>query len=135
LPIAHLLGGGGTVLPLDGRQIEEFALTATQSLLGVALILSLRFHWAAALGLAGLFGLQFIVTDAAVASALCALHAGLALAVLIVHRRDIPPTLRAPVARATPAPAVGGVQAAGVRGPAVGRDPTDGGDPATRVRA
>ena len=135
LPIAHLLGGGGTGLPLDGRQIEEFALTATQSLLGVALILSLRFHWAAALGLAGLFGLQFIVTDTSGRYVLCAIQAGLALVFLIVHRRDILPTLRAPFARATPSPAVGAVQAAGVRGSAVGRDPTDGGDPATRVRA
>ena len=49
LPIAHFAGGGGLGLPLDGRQIEEFTLTATQTILGVAIILALRFHWAPAL--------------------------------------------------------------------------------------
>jgi len=31
LPMAYLIGGGGTVLQLDGRQIEEILLTATQT--------------------------------------------------------------------------------------------------------
>src|SRR5699024_6203477 len=105
LPIAHLLGGGGTGLPLDGRQVEDFTLTATQSLLGVALIIGLRFHWAAALGLAGLFGLQFIVTDTSGRYVLCAIQAGLALVFLLIHSRDIVPTLRAPFARTVPTPA------------------------------
>lgn len=29
--MAYLIGGGGTVLQLDGRQIEEILLTATQT--------------------------------------------------------------------------------------------------------
>ncbi|GLY39376.1 hypothetical protein Amsp01_054000 [Amycolatopsis sp. NBRC 101858] len=41
LPPAYLLGGGGAGLHLDARQIEEFLLTATQTLLGVAALLAL----------------------------------------------------------------------------------------------
>lgn len=52
LPVAYWFGGGGAGLPLDGRQVEEFVLTATQTLLGVAIIIALRFHWWSALGLA-----------------------------------------------------------------------------------
>ena len=52
LPVAHFLGGGPASLALDARQIEEFTLTATQTLLGVAIILALRFHWWPAIGLA-----------------------------------------------------------------------------------
>src|SRR5690349_3421385 len=44
LPIAHLLGGGGFSLQLDSRQVEEVLLTATQTMMGVALILALRFQ-------------------------------------------------------------------------------------------
>ena len=55
LPVAHLLGGGPAELVLDARQVEEFTLTATQTLLGVAIIIALRVHWWSALGLATLF--------------------------------------------------------------------------------
>lgn len=40
LPISHLLGGGGFSLHLDSRQVEEMLLTATQTMMGVALILA-----------------------------------------------------------------------------------------------
>ncbi|WP_167193030.1 sodium:proton exchanger [Brevibacterium pigmentatum] len=99
LPIAHFAGGGGLGLPLDGRQIEEFALTATQTILGVAIILALRFHWAPALGLAALFGLQFLVTDTSGRCILSAIQAVLAIVFLILHRADILPTLAAPFRR------------------------------------
>lgn len=102
LPIAHLAGGGGLGLPLDGRQIEEFTLTATQTILGVAIILALRFHWAPALGLAALFGVQFFVTDTSGRYVLSATQAGLAIVFLILHRRDILPTLAAPFRRSDP---------------------------------
>ncbi|WP_166968572.1 sodium:proton exchanger [Brevibacterium atlanticum] len=98
LPIAHL-AGGGTWLPLDGRQIEEFTLTATQTILGVAIILALRFHWAPALGLAALFGLQFFVTDTSGRYILSAIQAVLAIIFLILHRSEILPTLAAPFRR------------------------------------
>ena len=99
LPIAHFAGGGGLGLPLDPRQVEEFTLTATQTILGVAIILALRFHWAPALGLAGLFGLQFFVTDTSGRFVLSAIQAGLAIVFLVLHRRHILPTLAAPFRR------------------------------------
>ena len=99
LPIAHFAGGGGFGMPLDGRQIEEFTLTATQTILGVAIILALRFHWAPALGLAALFGLQFFVTDTSGRCILSAIQAVLAIVFLILHRADILPTLAAPFRR------------------------------------
>ena len=55
LPVSHLLGGGGFSLALDPRQVEEVLLTATQTLMGVALILGLRFHRATAWALLVLF--------------------------------------------------------------------------------
>ncbi|WP_413332648.1 sodium:proton exchanger [Brevibacterium sp. GP-SGM9] len=106
LPVAHLFGGGDVMLPLDGRQIEEFTLTATQTILGVAIILALRFHWVPALGLAALFGLQFFITDTTGRYVLSAIQAGLAIVFLIIHRRDIVPTLRAPFRRPEQAIAV-----------------------------
>ncbi len=53
LPMAHLAGGGGFALSLDSRQVEEVLLTATQTLMGVALILALRFSRASACGATG----------------------------------------------------------------------------------
>lgn len=84
---------------LDGRQVEEFTLTATQTILGVAIILALRFHWAPALGLAALFGLQFFVTDTSGRYILSAVQAILAIVFLILHRKGILPTLAAPFRR------------------------------------
>src|SRR5699024_6937972 len=63
LPIAYLVGGGDAALPMDGRQVEEFVLTLAQTLLGIALLLSLRFSWRSALSLFLLFSLTFIFTQ------------------------------------------------------------------------
>jgi cation:H+ antiporter len=59
IPIAHLLGGGGGWLVLDGRQAEEFLLTAAQTVLGLALLANLRFSLREAGALFVLFALQF----------------------------------------------------------------------------
>ncbi|MGO3886006.1 MAG: sodium:proton exchanger [Mycetocola sp.] len=100
LPIAHALGGGtGGALPLDGRQVEEFVLTATQTLLGVAILLSLRFHRWAAIALLALFAVQFGVTDEAGRYVLSAIHLVLALVLLVRNRHGILPSLRAAVGR------------------------------------
>jgi cation:H+ antiporter len=96
LPVAHLAGGGTTALPLDGRQVEEFVLTATQTLMGVAIILALRFHWTWAVGLAGLFALQFFVTSTDGRYVLSAIQVAIAAVAFWIHRHDIVPTLRAP---------------------------------------
>ncbi|OMH32553.1 sodium:proton exchanger [Tersicoccus sp. Bi-70] len=99
LPIAHLAGGGGWDLALDARQTEEFVLTATQTLMGLAIILALRFHWQSAIGLAAIFAVQFAVTDTTGRYVLSALQAAIAVVWLIVHRREIGPTLRVPFRR------------------------------------
>ncbi|MFJ3384386.1 MULTISPECIES: sodium:proton exchanger [unclassified Curtobacterium] len=100
LPIAHVLGGGTTGgLPLDGRQVEEFMLTASQTLLGVAIIIALRFHRWSAIALAALFAVQFFVTDTNGRWVLSIVHVVAALVVFWINRRDILPTLAAPFRR------------------------------------
>ena len=62
LPIIYSLGGSHLLaLPLDGRQKEEFFLTAAQSLFAVALLLKLRFGLRSAFILLGLFLAQFTI--------------------------------------------------------------------------
>jgi cation:H+ antiporter len=100
LPIAYLLGGGGGALHLDTRQVEEFLLTATQTLLGVAALLALRFPRWAAWTLFGLFAAQFALPGQTARYVLCAIYAAIALAALIRNRRHILPTLAAPFRRA-----------------------------------
>ncbi|MEO5558570.1 MAG: sodium:proton exchanger [Dokdonella sp.] len=56
LPLVYAMGAGSLVpLPLDGRQHEEFLLTAAQSLFAVALLLRLRFSLPSAVVLLVLF--------------------------------------------------------------------------------
>jgi cation:H+ antiporter len=103
LPIAHLAGGGGYSLVLDARQVEETLLTATQTMMGVALILALRFHRGTAWALLALFVIQFPITSTHGRLILCGVYAVLAVAGLIVNRRHVIATLRAPFSRsATP---------------------------------
>ncbi|BAY00158.1 sodium/calcium exchanger family protein [Mycobacteroides stephanolepidis] len=99
LPIAHLAGGGGYSLVLDARQIEETLLTATQTMMGVALILALRFHRGTAWALLALFVIQFPITSTHGRLILCGVYAVLAVAGLIVNRRHVLATLRAPFSR------------------------------------
>jgi cation:H+ antiporter len=104
LPIAHFLGGGGTSLALDPRQVEEFVLTATQTVLGVAIIVGLRFHRRSALALVVLFAAQFVVTDTGGRYVLSGIHLLIAAVLLTVHRQHILPTVAAPFRRSTPRP-------------------------------
>jgi cation:H+ antiporter len=101
LPLAHLLGGGGTALVLDNRQIEEMLLTATQTLIGVALILALRFHRRSAWALLTLFVVQFPITSTTGRLMLCGVYAAVALTAMIINRRHLLPTLVAPFTRNT----------------------------------
>ena len=96
LPIAHLLGGGGPSLPLDSRQVEEVLLTATQTLMGVALLLALRFNRASAWALLILFAVQFPVNTPQGRLVLCGVYAAVAAGALIVNRRHLIATIRAP---------------------------------------
>ncbi|WP_248704757.1 sodium:proton exchanger [Curtobacterium sp. MWU13-2055] len=101
LPIAHALGGGGFDVVLDARQTEEFVLTASQTLMGVAIIIGLRFHRWAAIALIALFAVQFAVTGTTGRYVLSAAHLLIALVVFWIQRRHIVPTLAAPFRRPT----------------------------------
>ncbi|TDC60331.1 sodium:proton exchanger, partial [Streptomyces hainanensis] len=104
LPIAYLAGGGGAALHLDARQTEEFLLTATQTLLGVAALLALRFPRWAAWTLLALFAVQFALPGQTARYVLCGVYAAIALGALIHNRRHILPTLAAPFRRTAPEP-------------------------------
>lgn len=99
LPIAYLAGGGGLTLQLDGRQVEEFLLTVAQTVLGIAILLTLRFHRWAAVVLLALFAVQFAVPGTEGRYAISACYAVIALALMIIHRRQLVPTLLAPFRR------------------------------------
>ncbi len=98
LPVAYMLGGGSAAMHLDGRQIEEIVLTAAQTLMGVTLLLGLRFQRWAAWTLLGLFVVQFPLTSTDGRLALSGVYAVIALVALIRYRRDLLPTLSAPFA-------------------------------------
>lgn len=99
LPLAHLAGSGGFSLVLDARQVEETLLTATQTMMGVALILALRFHRATAWALLALFVVQFPITSTHGRLILCGVYGVLAIAGLIVNRHHIIATIRSPFHR------------------------------------
>lgn len=101
LPIAHFAGGGGTTLGLDARQVGEFVLTASQTVMGVAIIMALRFHRWSAIALMAIFALQFAVTDTTGRYILSAVQLAIAAFGLVIHRKDILPTLAAPFKRPT----------------------------------
>jgi cation:H+ antiporter len=96
LPLAHLLGGGRLSLLLDARQAEEMLLTACQTLMGVALILGLRFHRVTAWLLLGLFVVQFPMTSTHGRLLLSGVYAVVAIVGLIVNRRYLAATISAP---------------------------------------
>jgi cation:H+ antiporter len=96
LPLAHLLGGGGFSVPLDSRQTEEVLLTASQTLMGVAVILALRFSRRSAWALLVLFIVQFPLTSTLGRLVLCGVYAVIAVGALIINRHHVAATLRAP---------------------------------------
>jgi cation:H+ antiporter len=99
LPLAYLAGGGGAALVLDHRQIEEMLLTATQTLMGVAMIVALRFHRWSAWALLGLFVVQFPITSTTGRLIMCGAYAVIALTATIALREHLLPTLAAPFTR------------------------------------
>ncbi len=103
LPIAYWIGGGGPGgLPLDPRQVEEMLLTATQTLMGVAILLTLRFPRWGAWALIALFLVQFPLTSTSQRLVLAALYAVIAIALGIRHYRLLLPTLIAAFRSPTP---------------------------------
>jgi len=81
-----------------GQAAAEIVLTAAQTLMGVTLLLGLRFQrWAAWL-LLGLFVVQFPLTSTEGRFAISAVYAAVALVALVSNRRQVLPTLAAPFA-------------------------------------
>ncbi|MCS7118449.1 MAG: sodium:calcium antiporter [Archaeoglobaceae archaeon] len=76
-------------LPLDERQKEEFLLTAAQSLLGVAIIINLRFNLFEALLLLALFMAQFFYQSVEMRYILSFAYLIIAVPPLIAHRSEI----------------------------------------------
>lgn len=137
LPLALSIGAGATSpLPLGTRQGEEFFLTAAQSLLGIALLLRLRFGLVSALALAGLFavqvGLAFVYRndEARTITTLTWLawtYLGLAGLLFLINRRRLVALLRSAITgdvsdvepsedRDDPAPRRGGREASSLVG-------------------
>lgn len=122
LPIAYLSGGGDGVLVLDARQVEEVFLTAAQTVLGVAVLLSLRFPRWAAWSLLGLFVVQFAIPGTTGRLVLAGVYLVLAAGVLVHHRRHIVPTLTAPFRRTPQEQAEVGPHGAAASRPSSGVD-------------
>jgi cation:H+ antiporter len=96
LPVAFMLGGGSAAMHLDGRQIEEIVLTAAQTLMGVTLLLGLRFRRWAAWALLGLFVVQFPLTSTEGRLMLSGVYTAIAVIALVRYRRELSATLSAP---------------------------------------
>jgi len=91
IPLAYLAGGGSVALPLDSRQVGEVLLTATQTALGFAVLLRLRFHVYAASTIFVLFLVQFIVNNTTAHLVVSVVYAVLAVVALAYNRRGILP--------------------------------------------
>ncbi len=106
LPIARLVGGGAGGLPLGARQVEEFYLTAAQTVLGFAILANLRFSRSEAAALLAMFLLQFPFPGREIRLVFSAAYLVLAVAILVRNRRSLPALARAlspPARRRSPA--------------------------------
>lgn len=95
LPLAYALGGGGFGLPLTGRQVDEVALTAAQTVLAVVILLDLRLRIWEAASLYGLFATQFLLPAENSRMILTYVYLALAATLLVPRRRHLLPSLRA----------------------------------------
>ncbi len=99
LPVAYAIGGGvAGGLVLDARQTEEFILTAAQTLLGLAVLMDLRFALWEAIALFALFALQFPFPQTEARLALAAGYGAIALVLFVRRRAEIPSIARAGLA-------------------------------------
>ena len=90
LPIAYVVGGGqGAALPMDLRQVEEFTLTAAQTLLGIALLLGLRLGARGAILLFTLFVVTFVLPQPEIRFGLAVVYLVLAAIIFVVRRKLI----------------------------------------------
>jgi cation:H+ antiporter len=96
LPIAYVMGGGSPALPMDARQVEEFTLTIGQTVMGIGLLLALRFGARAASALFLLFAVTFVFPDPAVRLWLAGLYFVITAVLFVRHRKLLWPTFKAP---------------------------------------
>jgi len=96
LPLAFMLSSGDwgltNGLPLDDRQREEIFLTAAQSAFAIAVFMNLKMSRREAVALFVLFATQLFITSEMVRVYYAAAYTLLCVALLIVHRKDIPHT-------------------------------------------
>jgi cation:H+ antiporter len=96
MPIAYVIGGGdNAALPIVGRGASELWLTTAQTLLGVAILLALRWGALSAVLMFGLF-LVSVIPDQEYRNILGALHMAVAIFYFYKNRKLIIPTLKAP---------------------------------------
>jgi cation:H+ antiporter len=76
------------------RQVEEFVLTASQTVLGFAGLANLRFSRGEALALLGLFALQFVFPGQEIRLVISGVYMVLAIVLLVQHRASHRPILR-----------------------------------------
>lgn len=99
MPIAYVIGGGeNAALPVDSRGAEELWLTTAQTLLGVAILLTLRWGINPSILMLGLF-LVSVYPDEYFRNILGVIHLVLACVYFYVNRHLIKPTLRAPFSK------------------------------------
>jgi cation:H+ antiporter len=99
MPIAYVIGGGSNAaLPVDARGAEELWLTTAQTLLGVAILLTLRWGFGSSMLMLGLF-LVSVIPDESFRNVLGAVHLVVALVYFWINRALIMPTLRSPFSK------------------------------------
>jgi cation:H+ antiporter len=95
LPIAYLAGGGGTAMPLEGREQVEIALTIALTLFAVAALALLKPERVDAAIVVGVMALQFIYPTTFVRIAAGFILLVYAIDLLFDRRRAVRPLYRA----------------------------------------
>lgn len=96
MPIAYVIGGGdNAALPIVGRGASELWLTTAQTLLGVAILLALRWGAFSSVLMFGLF-IVSVIPDQEYRNILGAIHMAVAIFYFYKNRKLIIPTLKAP---------------------------------------
>jgi cation:H+ antiporter len=101
LPFAYLAGGGGTSLPLAGREQLELGLTTAFTFFAVAALCTLRPERVDALLIASVFAVQQLYPIPIVRLAAAIVLSAFAIDLLASRRRLIPPMLGAALSRHT----------------------------------
>ncbi|MBI3744018.1 MAG: hypothetical protein HY261_07025, partial [Chloroflexi bacterium] len=87
LPIVYSVSLGALgQLPMDTRQVDEFLITAAQSLFAVLLIVAMRMYWPGAVALLLLFIIQFFFTGETGRLVFSSIYLGLAFLIMAASR-------------------------------------------------